>query len=596
MPINKIYTFYQKELLWLRAQYSIFTRKFPKIGRRLGGSEGETEDPHVERLIESFALLNAHVSRQLEDDEPVFIKTILNTTAPQFLRCYPSTCIVKFDMPADSGILTKKTVIPAATLMETKTADGISCKYTTTYPVNLEPITIKNTQLIADENNNWSLHFHIQVWSGAFFSSDKLRLYLNGHGFIAEQLYSIILGDIKNYTLSHNGKVTDLNKDDIKPVGFADDECVFDFDSSVGYEYNLLHDFFNFKEKFNFIDIALPKEFSVSSEEIFIIKINFERGFLSRQIEQIQEHVNQSNFHINCSPAINLFKARAEPIIPSPHIAEYPVVIDTKNRNKTKVWMIDNVSLTSKSEGEGRQVLPNLFLNHTPGGQSATGLYWQMVYDQKSTSEMPEIMVAISQSGSRVLDQEKDTIHIDVIGTNGNVPSELLTGDPAGDFFAQLPLAGITIRAIKRPSRTIPAVAEQKGYLNLFSHLTSYKYMHDGSQRLKRLKDELFLWCGKDNNNGINKISLIKEMTVSSITARINSSDPRSLARGLLIKIVFSYEMSKEFDYYIFCIMLNYFIGLYSPLNSFSKLVTKIEGIDESEKAWPIRSGKLEWL
>ena len=50
---------YEKELSYLRRAGVEFAKKYPKIAARLELDAGQSPDPHVERLIESFAFLAA---------------------------------------------------------------------------------------------------------------------------------------------------------------------------------------------------------------------------------------------------------------------------------------------------------------------------------------------------------------------------------------------------------------------------------------------------------------------------------------------------------------------------------------------------------
>lgn len=50
---------YQRELDYLRNTASQFAERFPKIANRLSLSTTGIKDPHVERLIQAFAYLNA---------------------------------------------------------------------------------------------------------------------------------------------------------------------------------------------------------------------------------------------------------------------------------------------------------------------------------------------------------------------------------------------------------------------------------------------------------------------------------------------------------------------------------------------------------
>ena len=51
--------YYNRELDYLRNSGAIFAKNHPKIARRLELTGGESPDPHLERLLESFAFLSA---------------------------------------------------------------------------------------------------------------------------------------------------------------------------------------------------------------------------------------------------------------------------------------------------------------------------------------------------------------------------------------------------------------------------------------------------------------------------------------------------------------------------------------------------------
>jgi len=59
--------FYQKELDFFRSSVGEFSNRFPKIANRLTLSASGVKDPHVERLIQAFAYLNARTRLKLDD-------------------------------------------------------------------------------------------------------------------------------------------------------------------------------------------------------------------------------------------------------------------------------------------------------------------------------------------------------------------------------------------------------------------------------------------------------------------------------------------------------------------------------------------------
>ena len=58
---DELLGYYERELVFLRRMGAEFARKYPKIASRLLLDGEKIEDPHVERMIESFAFLTGRV-------------------------------------------------------------------------------------------------------------------------------------------------------------------------------------------------------------------------------------------------------------------------------------------------------------------------------------------------------------------------------------------------------------------------------------------------------------------------------------------------------------------------------------------------------
>ncbi|RBC15113.1 type VI secretion system baseplate subunit TssF, partial [Xanthomonas oryzae] len=90
--------YYERELGYLRRYGREFAERYPKIAGRLQLSADGSQDPHVERLIEAFALMGARISKRIEDDYPEFTDALLEVLYPHYLRPFPSCSIAYFDM------------------------------------------------------------------------------------------------------------------------------------------------------------------------------------------------------------------------------------------------------------------------------------------------------------------------------------------------------------------------------------------------------------------------------------------------------------------------------------------------------------------
>src|SRR5207245_9019761 len=99
------------------------------------------EDPHVERLIEAFALLCGRVHHKLDDEFPEITESLLDVLYPHYLRPVPSQAVAQFQLdPSQSAAASTR--VPAGTAVHSKVEDGQFCSFRTCYPVTLWPLRV----------------------------------------------------------------------------------------------------------------------------------------------------------------------------------------------------------------------------------------------------------------------------------------------------------------------------------------------------------------------------------------------------------------------------------------------------------------------
>ncbi|MEG0885088.1 MAG: type VI secretion system baseplate subunit TssF, partial [Janthinobacterium sp.] len=82
--------YFERELVMLRRHCREFSERYPRIAGKLHMSGESCEDPHVEHLIESVAMLAARISKRLDDDYPQFTEALFEALFPHYLRPFPS--------------------------------------------------------------------------------------------------------------------------------------------------------------------------------------------------------------------------------------------------------------------------------------------------------------------------------------------------------------------------------------------------------------------------------------------------------------------------------------------------------------------------
>src|SRR6476661_3005149 len=102
--MESLLPYYERELTHLRRLSHDFAKRYPKIAGRLLISGENCDDPHIERLIESFAFLAGRIHKKLDDDYPEFTDALLQVIYPQYLRPFPSVSIARFEpLPSTSS-------------------------------------------------------------------------------------------------------------------------------------------------------------------------------------------------------------------------------------------------------------------------------------------------------------------------------------------------------------------------------------------------------------------------------------------------------------------------------------------------------------
>ncbi|MDH3599965.1 MAG: type VI secretion system baseplate subunit TssF, partial [Candidatus Tectomicrobia bacterium] len=183
--------YYQQELTYLRRQGANFAARYPKVASRLELGAHECADPHVERLIESFAFLTARIQRQLDSEFPQITSALLGILYPQFLSPVPAMSVAQIEVDAEQGKLTDGHLIPRHTPLFAKSPQGHICRFRTCYPVTLWPLQVAFAGFEAPAKYEWldaradvatvlRLRLVGQGISPQALTLDRLRFYLHG--------------------------------------------------------------------------------------------------------------------------------------------------------------------------------------------------------------------------------------------------------------------------------------------------------------------------------------------------------------------------------------------------------------------------------
>ena len=98
--IDDLIEYYQRELSFLRNNAGAFAEAHPKIASRLRLTRESIEDPHIGRLIEAVAFLNARLRHKLDDEYSELSDALLLTLYPHLIQPLPSLTVVRLEPEA----------------------------------------------------------------------------------------------------------------------------------------------------------------------------------------------------------------------------------------------------------------------------------------------------------------------------------------------------------------------------------------------------------------------------------------------------------------------------------------------------------------
>jgi type VI secretion system protein ImpG len=201
---DELLLYYERELDYLRKMAVQFAERNPKVAARLALEPAKCEDPHVERLLEAFALLAARVHLKLDDEFPEISEALLTVVYPQLVRPIPSMSIVEFQLDPEKGKLTTGLPIARGAVLHSRPVGGVPCTFRTCYDTALWPITVAAAEwrapsrlqpAVRSADSNGALRIELRSAPDVNFQDLKigrLRFYLDGESGLISSLYELL--------------------------------------------------------------------------------------------------------------------------------------------------------------------------------------------------------------------------------------------------------------------------------------------------------------------------------------------------------------------------------------------------------------------
>ena len=611
---------YEAEMLHIRELGAEFAREFPKIAGRLGLDDFDCVDPYVERLLEGFAFLAARVQLKMDSEFPTLVQNLLEVVYPQVLAPTPSMAVVQFQPDLMEGDLAEGFPIPRNTALRARLIKGeqTACEFRTAHDLRLWPLEVVDMEYFSRDvvtlelpdqvrHAAAGLRIRLRVASGHEFSAlsiDRLPIYLRGR----EELPIVLYEQLMAHSMAVLVRPTEgqawhsvIDADHVQPMGFEPEQALIPYEHASFQGYRLLTEYFLFRERFLFVELCGigPAIRSCDDREIDVIVL------FNEATHGLSNSVNAETAVLHCTPAINLFPKRTDPIKVDRRRSEHIVIPDRIRPLDLEIFRIKRV-LGINSDGREREFHP--FYSMTDHTSSDDRPYYAVRRTPRViSSKQKRLGTRTSYLGSdayiSLVDRKNapfsgdlDILSIEASCTNRDLPLQMSVGQGSTDFTLESGAPVNSIRCIAGPTRPRPSLAHAPGEMiwKFVSHL-SLNYLSINDAQGTSLKEMLRLYADANDVIALKQIDGIKSLECESIIRQLPTSGPLTFGRGLRLTLTLEEEAFEGVGVYLLPAVLETFFAKYTSINSFTETVLKTDQRHEVAR-WPARIGRRHIL
>ena len=583
---------YERELLYLRRAGEGFSRAFPKVAGRLALGPDEAGDPHVERLIESFAFLTARLQLNLDREFPRFTDALLGVLYPHLTAPIPSCAIARFKVDPEKGPLTDGYRIARGTPVHAMAGEDVRCRFTTTSEVELWPVSVDATSIQIPDGYAFEdglvaavVRIDLSALGVAFenLSLRRLRVFIDSEPTVAAALFEALTSDVVEAIYESDGGAPVRFKNAarlVQAAGLDPEESLFPYPSNGHPAYRLIQEYFAFPQKFLFLDIEIPEGALKGGRGCLLLGL--------RKPPPARLAIRPDTLVTGCTPIVNLFSRAAEPIRLDQRRTAYLVVPDAQRDRITEVYAVKSVS-GIRDDGRRIPYVPLFSTEHAEAGE-AREAFWYATREASQRDDRPgtETWLSFVDLNFDPAEPATETLLIQTLCTNRSLAEEV----PAKATLALEDAAPVAmVSLLYKP--TLPRYRGGAGETawRLVSQMSlNHLSLSSGTETLRALQEILTLHAFDDPASRV-QIAALRSLEVRPAVHRVGQDAWRGFCRGLEVTLEVDERGFVGASPLVFGEVLSRFLGLYAGINSFVQLRFRSMQRGGNWKTWSRTAG-----
>ncbi|EMM9643995.1 type VI secretion system baseplate subunit TssF [Providencia rettgeri] len=561
--------YYDAEMRYLREAAKEFAQAHPDRAALLDLDKAGIPDPFVERLFEGFAFSMGQLRQKIDDDLPELTEGLVSLLWPHYLQTIPSLSVV--ELAPDIHDMKISSVIPAnfEVLSRPIGPKKTVCRYRTTRDLTLNPIVLSTVNLTTEPDGRSVIRLQFDCAKLADWkqiSLNALSFYLAGD---VPTTYALHLALTKQVAATYIRLPSSPDRIRLplwfSPGGFAEEDQLWPKGDSTFSGYQLLLEYFSFREKFFFVnlngldEIQLPEGLS-----------HFELEIVLDTLWDSDIPLSTDNLKLHSVPVINLFNIEADPLTVNGLESEYLLRPRRLQDGHTEIYAVDTVHGTRRDEQI--HYVPFSSFRHRGGmlRHNAPEHYYHTRIKRGVSGLHDTWLILGGEHEQPTASLESETLSLQLTGTNGQLPRKALQSTLL-DRTEETLQTQLRVRNLCKPTLPCYPPAEDRFHWRVLSHLgASFLNMMDN---VEVLRGTLALYDWREDDLNSRKLDAMIHVEQHLI----ERFEKGFLQRGIAIDITLdSHSFNGEGDIHLFGEMLNRFFALYTDVHLFNQLTLHI--------------------
>ncbi|KVZ85282.1 type VI secretion system baseplate subunit TssF [Burkholderia ubonensis] len=573
---------YERELALLRRSIGTFATRYPKIAVRLGISGDHSEDPHIERMLQSFALLAADIGSRLDDSYPEFAEALLGMLYPQYLRTVPACAIAQIDVSDMFDKLTEASSIARGTELTSKVGD---CRFRTIYDVTLAPVRIStacyaSTSAVPSDvalppGTTGLLSITFEVTRPDFRIEtipSPLRIHVNGaREVVGAVMDTMTMRTATAFVENIDRRWSMLTTPPLTAVGYDGAEKLIDEDDGPP-ALRLLTEYFAFPKKFDFVEIDLAAlARAAGSGQQLTLHLAICGVHPDSWTAQRLKNLSADRLKLFCTPIVNLFRLTSLPLKRNPITDTYPVQSQNTDAVGVEIWSVDAVRTTTGGS-RANVIHPFTSLMHGSSAKPA-GPYWVLKQHNAAplSGKKETALSLVGLDGRPATDTGIEQITADVSCSNGDLPRAMRVGAEDGDLVNEQGTMVSRIEMLDAPTEVARLSGESDAAWRLITQLAPHviELTRTGLVELKRL----FRQFAAQSAGHANQLDGLTNLSHRVKRLWLPGEPIPSFVRGLEVMLTIDEQAFVAASLNTFIVVMDHFFAVHAPATSFVQLV-----------------------